>query len=215
MLICGIDEARRGPVLGPMVMCGVLIHEEDSPKLKSMGVKDSKLLTPKKREELFPEIKKVIVSHELVIIPPKEIDDAVESQELNLNRLEAVKTAMILNKLKPDKAIIDCPSTNIRAYLNYLRIYLHNKNLDIKAEHNAERYPVVAAASVLAKVTGDNELKKLQSKIKEDMGSGYPSDPVTQEFLKKYHGKYPALFRKSWETYKKVKEPKQKTLLEI
>lgn len=215
MLICGIDEARRGPVIGPMVMCGVLVSEEDSQKLKFLGVKDSKLLTPKKREELFPKIKKIIKAYEAVIIQPEEIDEAVRSQELNLNRLEAVKTAVILNKLRPDKAIIDCPSTNIKSYLSYLRIYLHKKDLEIRAEHNAERYPVVAAASIIAKVTGDSELKKIQSKIKENIGSGYPSDPATKEFLSRHYKRYPHIFRKTWETYKRVSEPKQKTLLEI
>ncbi|MBU1204058.1 MAG: ribonuclease HII [Nanoarchaeota archaeon] len=215
MLICGIDEARRGPVIGPMVLCGVLIEEKDTQKLKQMGVKDSKLLTPKKREFLEPRIKKVVHSYKAIIIPPQEIDEALESPELNLNKLEAIKTAMILNCLKPGKAIIDCPSTNIKAYLNYLRIYLKDKKLNLKAEHNAERYPVVAAASIIAKTTADRELKKIQSRIKENIGSGYPSDPITQEFLKNNHKKYLEIFRKTWASYKRVTSPKQSTLPEF
>ena len=69
-LICGIDEAGRGPVIGPMVMAGVLVEKTDIPKLKSMGVKDSKLLTKKQRNQLFKKIIKTFKQHKIIIIPP-------------------------------------------------------------------------------------------------------------------------------------------------
>ena len=94
-----------GPVIGPMVMAGVLIEEKDLPKLKSLGVKDSKLLTKEKREELFKKIIKTVKKYKIIIIPPKEIDNALESDHLNLNWLEAHKSAEIINRLKPNKAI--------------------------------------------------------------------------------------------------------------
>ena len=71
-LICGIEEAGRGPVIGPMVMCGIVIDEKDTDKLLQIGVKDSKLLTPKQRENLFEKIKKIAKSYEIIIISPKE-----------------------------------------------------------------------------------------------------------------------------------------------
>ena len=187
-------------------MCGVVVDEEDIPKLAELGVKDSKLLTPKKREALFEPIKKIVKRYKLIIIEPQEIDDAVNSANLNLNFLEAIKTALILNELTPDKAIVDCPSNNIPAYKEYLQNLLTVK-MDLVLEHNAEKHLQVAAASILAKVTRDRIIVELEKKYGQ-MGSGYPSDPATQSFLKKNAKKYPELFRKSWATYKNLAQSK-------
>jgi len=100
VLICGIDEAGRGPVIGPLVMAGVLVDEADLPKLKNIGVKDSKLLTEDKRNELFPKILKIVKKYQIVVVEPEEIDKAVRGHDgLNLNWLEARKSAEIINKL--------------------------------------------------------------------------------------------------------------------
>ena len=87
---CGIDEAGKGPVLGPLVIAGVRATPKQTEKLKKLDVKDSKLLTAKKREELFDVISKI--KHHIIVIPAKEIDDALFSQHLNLNKLELLKT---------------------------------------------------------------------------------------------------------------------------
>jgi len=101
VLICGIDEARRGPVLGPMAMCGVFIEEKDMPKLVALKPKDSKLLTSKEREKLCPEIESVLKYCKVIIMQPNEIDKAVHGHDgLNLNKLEAVKQAEILKIIK-------------------------------------------------------------------------------------------------------------------
>lgn len=210
--IAGIDEAGRGPVIGPMVIVGVLIDEIDEVLLKGIGVKDSKMLTPEKRQELYGQIKQIVKSFAVRIIPPKEIDDAVESEELNLNWLEAIKTAEILNELKPDMAYIDCPSTNLNAY----RLYLHNKlskEIKLVVEHRADQiYAVCSAASILAKVIRDKEIDKLKERYNVDFGSGYPSDIITKLFLEKNFDKYP-FFRKSWVCYRKATaKKKQKSL---
>src|SRR3989304_780405 len=103
MLICGIDEAGRGPVIGPLVICGVLVDEEGEEELKSIGVKDSKLLTKKQREALFDKIKKIAKNYHLIIVQPAEIDLAVTGTDVkNLNFLEAKKTIEIINKLSPE-----------------------------------------------------------------------------------------------------------------
>jgi ribonuclease HII len=199
-----------------MVMCGVLVDENDFNKLKKIGVKDSKELTRKERELLFNKITEIIKDYKILIIQPKEIDLALNSEELNLNRLEAIKSALIINELKPNKVILDCPATNIKNYVDYLRLFLKNKELGILAEYKAERYIPVAAASILAKVTRDMQIKKLQMHIKENIGSGYPSDPHTIKFLKENYGKYPEIFRKTWSTYKKIiNEKKQENLGEF
>jgi len=211
-LICGIDEAGRGPVIGPMVMAGIVIEKADIPKLKAIGVKDSKLLTKEKREELFIKIKSIVKAHKIIIISPKEIDEALESENLNLNWLEAHKSAEIINKLKPDKAILDCPSNNIKAYRDYVKNLLKHK-AELVVEHKADvNYLESGAASILAKVTRDREIEKIQKKY-GNCGPGYPSNEITQKFLKENWEKYPEIFRKTWSSYRKHKKGKhQKTL---
>ena len=216
-LVCGIEEAGRGPVIGPMVICGVVIDEKDESRLLAIGTKDSKLLTPRTREILFEQIKKMVLDYKCIIILPEEIDNALTDDKLNLNKLEAIKMAQLINELKAKKVILDCPSTNPKAYKEYLQRYIKDKNIEISAEHKADvKYTVVAAASILAKVTRDNEIKKLKEKIGINFGSGYPSDEITQKFLKENWDKYPSLFRKTWSSYKKVVEAsKQKGLEEF
>ena len=213
-LICGIDEARRGPVLGPMVMCGAMIEEKDLPKLIALKPKDSKLLTKEEREELYPKLLSVLKYYKVIIMQPKEIDKAVHGHDgLNLNKLEAHKQAEILNEFNPEKAIIDCPSNNIKSYRHQLLKLLKNKKMDLILEHNAERYPSVAAASIIAKVTGDKEIELLKKEIGIDFGSGYMSDPKTVKFLKNNFEKYPEMFRKSWFPYQDLVNKKfQKNL---
>lgn len=208
-LVCGVEEAGRGPVIGPMVMCGVLIEEADIPKLKSIGAKDSKLLTSRTREILYSQITRMVVDYKIVIISPKEIDDALNSTELNLNWLEAITSAGIINALNPTKATLDCPSNNDAAYTNYVKKHLNaaNKHVKIISEHKADlHYPEVSAASILAKVTRDREIIKLKEKYKMNFGSGYPSDAVTRGFLEKYYNdeKYSSIFRKTWAPYKNL-----------
>ena len=215
-LICGIDEAGRGPVIGPLVICGVLINEKDLPKLKALNPKDSKLLTPKRRSELEKRIKQVVKDYKIIKVSPKEIDNAVESKTLNLNWLEAIKCAEIINSLKPNTVFLDCPSNNINAFSDYLKNYLDNKKTSLICSHKADqKYMVVSAASIIAKTTRDFEIEKIKEKIGIDFNSGYPSDKKTQEFLKKYHNKFPDIFRKSWASYKNIKKAKQKSLAEF
>jgi ribonuclease HII len=122
---------------------------------------------------------------------------------------------MIINYLNPDKVTIDCPSTNINAYVNYLKTFLKYEP-KIKAEHKADyKFCEVSASSILAKCYRDNEIKKIKEKYKIECGSGYPSDSITQEFLKKNYSKYPEIFRKTWATYKNISETKkQKRLID-
>ena len=197
-------------------MCGLLIKEEDEKKLVKLQVKDSKLLTRERREFLFDKIKDVSYKAEIVIINPDEIDHAVNNHDgLNLNKLEANKTAEIINSLKPDKAIIDAPSNNIKSYKQYLLNLIENTRIELILEHKADvNYPVVSAASILAKVTRDNEIEKIKKKIKIDFGSGYMSDPKTVDFLEKNYEKFPDLFRKSWFPYQDILNKKFQSKLE-
>jgi ribonuclease HII len=218
MLILGIDDAGRGPVIGPMVLAGTLIDISNETALKELGVKDSKMLTASRREFLAEKIKTIVLDYEITQISPKEID-AREENNLNLNDLEAIKMAGIINKLvervksKQDKkekikVIIDCPSNNIQNWQRYLEKHIENKELlEINAEWKADvNHIIVSAASILAKTTRDEEIEKIKKKIGVDLGSGYPSDPVTIKFLKDYSKKYQkdGIFRESWQTWKDV-----------
>lgn len=213
MRILGIDEAGRGPMIGPLVIAAVVIDSRDEQKLLDLQVKDSKQLSPRQRGELFEKIKAAVKAYRIIQVSPQEIDEAVESEETNLNWLEADHTTALINELKPDKAILDCPSPNIKAYTAYVRKKL-NVKCDIVAEHKAdENYPVVSAASILAKVTRDREIEKIKKKIGENIGSGYPADPITQAFVGKHYQKYPEIFRKSWASYKALAEKKRQRRL--
>ena len=204
MMVLGIDEAGKGPVIGPLVVAGFLIDENKLEKLDKMGVKDSKLLLPKKREELAKKLKKY--KHEIIIVEPAEIDRALIGNDgLNLNWLEARKTADLINELNPDKAIIDCPSPNIKAYTSYIRDYIHNKEIELVCEHKADlKYKIVGAASILAKSMREEEVRKIEKKVGRSIGSGYPSNKICQAFLEENWDKYPEVFRKSWKSYKKI-----------
>lgn len=205
MLICGIDEAGRGPIIGPMVMAGVLVDEEGGESLKSIGVKDSKLLTIGMMRGLFDNIKGIAIRHKIVVIQSSEIDAALESDSLNLNWLEAHKSAEIINALKPEKAIIDSPSNNVVNYKRYLVKLLDNKHIEVAVEHKADLNHVeCGAASILAKVTREDEIEKIKKKIGKNFGSGYPSDPITKAFMEKNFDRHPEIFRKSWAPYKRA-----------
>mgnify|MGYP001568329996 CR=1 FL=1 len=217
MLILGIDEAGRGPVIGPLIIAGAMFNEKDLPKLKSLDVKDSKLLTIKQINELRKKIEKIAVKTEVIKAYPKEIDEAVEGKNnLNLNWLEAHKQTEIINKLKSDKAIIDCPSTNIKKFKNYLQNLLKVKT-ELIVEHKADvKYVACSAASIIAKSVREEEVAKIEKFVGESIGSGYPSNPICQEFIKHNIDKYPEIFRKSWMTYKNHKTAKmQKKLNEF
>lgn len=219
-IIVGVDEAGRGPVLGPLVMAALAFKEEDVKKLEWIGVKDSKLLTSERREELFERIREIVHDFRIEMVEPDAIDLSLNSDETNLNWLEAETSARIVSELNPDKVIVDCPSVNIKSYTKYFSSRLSEgvrKNAELAVEHKADfNHIVVAAASVIAKVIRDRSLENLKSEIGLDFGSGYMSDPKTKEFLDKYYKEYPNLFRKSWQSYKNTEESKlQKKLGEF
>lgn len=210
--VLGIDEAGRGPVIGPLIIAGVMIHDGKEAELGA--VKDSKLLTHKKRMEL----NHMIQAHsefKIIEVSPQEIDEALnpENKSMNLNWLEAHKQAEIINEMNPGIAIIDCPSPNCKKYSEYLRKLLNNKNTKLIVEHKADvNYPVCSAASIIAKVKREEEVEKLKEKY-GDIGPGYPANPVTQKFVKDNWEKHPEIFRKSWSTFKDHEKAKnQKTL---
>lgn len=209
MLIAGIDEAGRGCVIGPLVIAGVTLKEEKTQVLIRLGVKDSKLLSPKKRESLVLEINREAESHHIVKITPKEIDKAVESgRKLHkLNRLEARTMTQVINVLKPDIAFVDAADVFEDRFKQHIQEGLSFK-VRIISKHKADKtYPVVSAASILAKVERDRAISDLKGEY-GDFGSGYLTDPKTIFFLQswlKCNHDYPECVRKSWKPAKKIR----------
>lgn len=219
MKICGIDEARRGPVIGPLVISGVLIAEGKVSELKRIGVKDSKLLSPKQREKLFDQILEIVDDYKIIIVSAQEIDSRA-SVGLNINQLEALKCAEIIKALKPDTVYVDSPtSPKASKFAEMIAKDLpKDMRVDIIAEHKADVNHVEAgAASILSKVAGDREIEKIKKAIGEDFGSGYPADPITKKFLKEHWENSLAKYiRKSWGTIKELEKLKnQKSLKEF
>ncbi len=220
MLIAGIDEAGRGCVIGPLVIAGVLFREENLPVLKQIGVKDSKLLSPKRREALVCEIEKVAEKHVVVMVSPQEIDRAVSSgRKLHkLNRLEAGTMAQIIDALKPDEVFVDAADVLEERFKHHIQERLAAKTA-ITSRHKADKiFPVVSAASIIAKVNRDNAVASLKSQL-GDFGSGYLTDPKTTSFLRAWlrnNEDYPDFVRKSWKPAKRVRSEKasvQRTLV--
>lgn len=202
----------KGPIIGPLVIAGVLVDSKGEEKLKKICVKDSKLLTAKQRQLLAEKIKKIATAYKIIKIYPKEIDKVIDHSNSNLNWLEAEKSAEILNSFKiVDEAILDCPSPNIEKYKNFIK-KLIKKDMNLILEHKAERFPSVAAASILAKTIRDQEIEEIKEKY-GDCGPGYPSNSVTMEFVRENLDKYPEIFRKSWSTFKREKGVKKQRSL--
>jgi len=218
--ILGIDDAGRGPIIGPMVLAGIIIKREDEEKLKEWGVADSKKLTPEKRQEIVEKLKKEFKYHyELTTVEEIDLRAKVGT---NLNRIEAIKAAKIINELMKDKdheieIIIDCPSPNKEEWKNCVLKYLNKRDkIKLKAEHKADvNYPACSAASIIAKTTRDAEIEKLKKEIGINFGSGYCSDPVTCECLHN-NLKYlveKGVIRKTWNTYGDIKAKKEQKKL--
>jgi ribonuclease HII len=209
MLVAGVDEAGRGCVVGPLVVAGIAVKSENLQLLTELGVKDSKLLTAKKRENLYPEIIKLTEKHHIIKLPPAQIDKVVQSSRTlhKLNRLEAQTMAKILEVLRPDEAYVDAADVVAHRFGNHISECLRLKTR-IVSEHKADRtYPIVSAASIIAKVERDGEIAKLRVKY-GDFGSGYLTDDKTTIFLKRLldeNGNYPSFIRKSWKPAQRVK----------
>ncbi len=218
-LICGIDEAGRGPVIGPMVLGCAVFDKEGKKELIALNVRDSKRVAPSRRRILEPKIMDIAIEWSLLKVTAQEIDALRKKHSLNV--IEAMKIAeMILNlETVPDKIFVDSADTIPEAYTRKIIHAITSGNDDfvvpqIISEHKADdTYVEVGAASILAKVERDREIEKLKV-IYGEIGSGYPADELTKEFIKKLlrGGELPDFVRKSWNT---VNRAKQTTLFEF
>ena len=210
-LIAGIDDAGRGPVMGPLVIAGVLVHDHQIPALKAIGVKDSKALSPRRRRCLSKKIKDLVVNYTIVELSPKEIDEVVfRGQRLRkLNWLEAKAMAEAIHRLHPDVAYVDAADVLEKRFGEQIRKMLPF-DVEIVSEHRADvNYPVVSAASILAKTHRDYVISEL-NELYGDIGSGYTSDLRTRRFILEWfrtrgNEDLPDFVRKSWKTIGKLR----------
>ncbi len=197
----GIDEAGKGPVIGPLVVCGILCGEREIKILESAGVKDSKKLSRERREELYDLILKTC-RVKVIKFSAEELNELMGRYTIN----QILKRAYIeiIRSLKPEIAYIDCPERNVEAFKHEIE---EKTGVEVIATHKADEiFTVVSIASVVAKVERDREIEKLKE-IYGDFGSGYPSDRRTIDFLRNYlkrHGMFPPIVRKRWKTLKRI-----------
>lgn len=194
--------------MGPLVVAGVLVEEERYDELREIGVRDSKKLSPKKREAMEVEIKSVAKNWAYFDLPPWAIDKVVERGVVlrKLNYLEAMAMARVIRDLRPDKAYVDPADVVTERFGEQILRVLPWKP-EIVCEKKADvKYPVVSAASILAKVRRDRIVAGIREKH-GDFGSGYPSDRRTQDFLRALFEErdgFPPYVRRSWSTVKRL-----------
>lgn len=199
--ICGVDEAGRGPVMGPIVIAGIMVDNDR--ELAKLGVKDSKKLTPARRDALLPQIKK-IAQYEIITASAEDIDTLRQSMTMNV--MESKLFSTVIEKLGAKVAYVDAADTDEDLFGRYISRELKG-NVRIISKHGADdTYPVVSAASIIAKTKRDAMIEEIKLEL-GDIGSGYPSDPKTIGFLKKWytdHGEMPPHTRKSWKTVDRI-----------
>ncbi len=208
MRVCGVDDAGRGPVIGPLVVAGIAVEESKIDGLRMLGVKDSKMLLATARRRMSKEIPGLVDDYHVVEIAAAELDRIVNRapkfQRLNL--LEAKAMAEVIEKLKPDVAYVDSSDTRTERFKNNILDCLSFAPR-IVSEHKADiNYPVVSAASIIAKVHRDGRVDEIRQEYGE-VGSGYAHDPITCRFLRDYyreHGDFPPIVRRSWKTLRTI-----------
>jgi ribonuclease HII len=200
MLVCGVDEAGRGSMIGPLVVAGISVKQSKLKTLSNLGVRDSKKLTPQARENLYKKITDLADDYAVSKISPKQVDSYVAKHQLN--HLEASNMAKVIKKMKPSISYVDACDINAARFGDKIASLANTGK--IKSYHHADStFVIVSAASIIAKVTRDRAIARLNREY--DLGSGYPSDPKTVEFVRDWfsrHGQVPDFVRKSWSPVK-------------
>lgn len=192
-----------------MVIAGVTIDEKDEKILEKIKVKDSKLLSPQKREELRKKIEEIAKNITILRVQACKIDE-YRAKGFNLDKIEAMKMAEIIKMSKAKKAYVDSLTSNPKKFKNLILKFLKNEKIELIVENYLDRkIPVVSAASIIAKVERDNAINEIKRKVNYEFGVGYSHDPKTIEFIKKLikeNKELPSFVRKSWITAKILQE---------
>ncbi|MHA2249211.1 MAG: ribonuclease HII [Candidatus Kariarchaeaceae archaeon] len=218
--IAGMDEAGRGPAIGPMVFGIVLVTPKEEKQLLSHGVKDSKALSSKRREEYAKKIEEISSYHATLVVSATKIDELME-KGTNLNKIEVISFRQLLKPYghKIGTLQLDAADVNAERFGNKFRDLVDGEILSF---HKGDAiFLSVGAASILAKVKRDHIINNLQREMKKTdpelppFGSGYPTDakPFLMGYVKKYL-ELPDIARKSWKTCKKILEEVQQSSLD-
>lgn len=222
---CGGDEAGRGAIIGPLVIGIVAVKNTSIRKLSEIGVRDSKMLSDKRRRQLYDEIADIASDIKVDCIYPNDINEAMMNH-ISLNELEAKRFAALFDRVESDIGTfyLDSPDVIPERFGTRVKmssskpIAVHGvkmpktkgvKYIKIISEHKADtRYPIVSAASIIAKVTRDNEIRKLEKKLRMHLGSGYPSDYKTIDAIKRNltNRKLNDHIRQKWATMERIKQ---------
>ncbi|MDR3282045.1 MAG: ribonuclease HII [Candidatus Methanoplasma sp.] len=200
-MICGIDEAGRGPAMGPLVVGAVFAHDDSL--FREMGVRDSKKLSASVREKLYGLIEAKCELSVTVVASAADIDERRTRQ--TLNEIEADMFVEAASRMPAETVYADCPDVNA---LRFSGIMSSRLGVKVVAEHKADdTYPIVSAASIIAKVTRDRIMSEISKEFGTDVGSGYPSDSQTMDFIEKWikeNGRPPNHTRCSWEPVRRL-----------
>jgi ribonuclease HII len=209
-MFCGVDEAGKGAVLGPMVVAAVGCTDEDD--LTALQVKDSKKLTPERRAVLYEEITRIF-PFTVRVVPSEEIDSS--RRFITMNVLLARLHAEVITDLAPTLAYVDACDVVASRYGHMVSNFLRTDCRVIAKHHADEEIPIVSAASIVAKVTRDRAVAALRDQY-GPIGSGYPSDPETVSYLRmiiRESGRAPAFARHSWQTVCELLSEKEQSHL--
>jgi len=187
--------------MGPLVVGSVYCESDEI--LMKIGVRDSKKLTPASRERMYDMICSEFQTS-VVIASASDIDERRKTMTLNIIELEMFIEAA---QVTPVSAVYaDCPDVNEAGFTRMMSSRL--KDTRIVAKHKADDiFPVVSAASIVAKVTRDRLVSEIEAEFGAVIGSGYPSDTVTMEFIEKWikeNGSPPEHTRCSWEPVRQL-----------
>ncbi|MDM7939975.1 MAG: ribonuclease HII [Methanothrix sp.] len=206
MLLLGVDEAGKGPVVGSMFIAGLVIEEDRLFDLAAMGVKDSKRLSPKAREMLARKIRSISADQYILEVPPRVIDEL--RLAMTMNEIMVRSFSQVVQRLHADRAVLDAADVDAARFAERVK-ETSKTGMELIAEHKAdERHLVVSAASILAKVRRDASLRELEEELGRKIGSGYPSDKDTLEFLScwvRENRELPPCARHSWTTAQRIK----------
>ena len=211
--VIGIDEAGRGPVIGPMVVYKIKLPKTDYKILKKIGVDDSKKLSKIKRKKIYQLILKEseINNWEIFVNICKASDIDIGRKKMNINELEinlfSESILQVSTAYDNDEIFLDACDVNEDRFGVSVRNKLGSlwrDNIIISKHKMDQRNLAVGAASIIAKVVRDEEILRIGNKLDFQIGSGYPSDPITIIAVKKMiTSEYPHdELRWSWATTK-------------